>query len=743
MDVCIAGVVAEESNFFAASPLLVIEEALYATPTAACGALWDLVEARTQALMQPQLNVSTARTSQSKLSLLRFSNCLLRRLSPSMHAVLCGRIQLFLSNVLPLSERSALNLGGSFNAENETVFDTPPEGEEDTPQWLEYTSFWALHAFLANPLSTLKSADAWREFTGCVATTLDVLEAYTGGAGSASQGGDSAPPASAGSGAGKTTEQQDGHALVAESDSEDEQGAGAGDGSFFAPKFLTSFPLFDLQKRDPQVQRQVLVQILIVLRWLHRDRKTAPPTVDVDAFCVATERRCRKCLLGTGPGSAALVRALRQRLVEEQWWSDWKSQCRCASFEKAASGNVVAKAKAALQAQMPAQPEPLDAKDDVDAEFDAPARNGSCASIAWASQGLGIDVAAELMDTSRCPKPTLEQHIEAAADAINPESFFYDATWDPKELEADKRWVWRGTRLLAAHGVSLLQRMPKASFTSTALLAFGKRIPSEVAAEEAAKAKAAAKKESPPPDVAAAPQPAEGSAEGSPPPAAATDSEPAASPQAAQAVSGAERSPSASPSSSPEVPAPEDKPQAAASARVPQPEAELGEGSDSGEELEGAAAAKRARRGEEIPLPALPAASKAASGGPPVGPAKPPPAAPPSVEEAASYSSRGGRIRMGSIAEEQSGGEVNEGSHPLPQGEGGGNQYDRRGASSGGDGGGGGRQNRQQHGGGGRRGGGGGGDGERPRGRGSRRGGGGGGGRGDARNSGRKRRRGD
>jgi hypothetical protein len=38
----------------------------------------------------------------------------------SANAMLCGRILLFLAKLLPLTERSGVNLGGSFNTDNAT-----------------------------------------------------------------------------------------------------------------------------------------------------------------------------------------------------------------------------------------------------------------------------------------------------------------------------------------------------------------------------------------------------------------------------------------------------------------------------------------------------------------------------------------------------------------------------------------------------------------------------------------------
>jgi THO complex subunit 1 len=60
------------------------------------------------------------------LILLRLCNEALRKLSRSENAVLCGRIQIFLSSVFPLSERSGVNLKGEFHVENVTEYEKEP-----------------------------------------------------------------------------------------------------------------------------------------------------------------------------------------------------------------------------------------------------------------------------------------------------------------------------------------------------------------------------------------------------------------------------------------------------------------------------------------------------------------------------------------------------------------------------------------------------------------------------------------
>lgn len=53
---------------------------------------------------------------------------ILKRLSKPQDTVFCGRIQLFLARLFPLTEKSGLNLLSEFNLDNLTVFscEAPP-----------------------------------------------------------------------------------------------------------------------------------------------------------------------------------------------------------------------------------------------------------------------------------------------------------------------------------------------------------------------------------------------------------------------------------------------------------------------------------------------------------------------------------------------------------------------------------------------------------------------------------------
>lgn len=65
--------------------------------------------------------------SLSKLSVLRICNQLLRRLSRASSSELCGRILMFLTRLLPLLDRSGLNVQGQFNTSHSTPVEDVPE----------------------------------------------------------------------------------------------------------------------------------------------------------------------------------------------------------------------------------------------------------------------------------------------------------------------------------------------------------------------------------------------------------------------------------------------------------------------------------------------------------------------------------------------------------------------------------------------------------------------------------------
>ena len=81
------------------------------------------MEGKLEVLRHPRL------FEKCKLLILRTCNMLLRRLSKSFNAVLCGRVLIFLAKLFPLAERSGVNLHGTINLGNTTPIDDVEEVE--------------------------------------------------------------------------------------------------------------------------------------------------------------------------------------------------------------------------------------------------------------------------------------------------------------------------------------------------------------------------------------------------------------------------------------------------------------------------------------------------------------------------------------------------------------------------------------------------------------------------------------
>jgi hypothetical protein len=104
-------------------PMMCIHDLFEGLTARRCGDAFAFLEERTEKLQSLTLD------KLSQAALLKSCNTLLQRLSKSSDLLLCGRILMFLANVLPLSERSGVNLKGEFN-KNTTDYEEELGGEE-------------------------------------------------------------------------------------------------------------------------------------------------------------------------------------------------------------------------------------------------------------------------------------------------------------------------------------------------------------------------------------------------------------------------------------------------------------------------------------------------------------------------------------------------------------------------------------------------------------------------------------
>jgi len=268
--------------------------------------------------------------------LLRMCNDLLRRLSQSRNTVFCGRIQLFLARLFPLSEKSALNLVSQFNLENVTVFnkdksnttlsnqnetddkdesakgkDEAESMEVDTPNvdtkkstsivdHKLYVNIWSLQDVFRYPVQCY--SDSWGKFVENAEEVFKVLSSYkleeTGGGGKRSV----------------QTQKK----------------------SYFS-KFLTSEKLTDLQLSDGMFRRQLYIQFLILFRYLTANIKFKGSqlvlTENQKAWITKTEPRIYELLNETPPDGKTFAKYVKHLMSREEFWTAWKND-GCPSFVK-------------------------------------------------------------------------------------------------------------------------------------------------------------------------------------------------------------------------------------------------------------------------------------------------------------------------------------------------------------------------------------------------------------------------
>uniref|UniRef100_A0A8C4Q391 THO complex 1 n=1 Tax=Eptatretus burgeri TaxID=7764 RepID=A0A8C4Q391_EPTBU len=309
----------------ASTPFLLLGDILDSLPLGQCDIIFKFVEKNVPTWK------SNAFYSAGKNYLLRMCNDLLRRLSKSQNTVFCGRIQLFLARLFPLSEKSGLNLQSQFNLENVTVFNTREqestlcnkmlEEKEDGMEREEgemgdddgqlsslpidynlYRKFWSLQDYFRNPAQCYEKV-AWKTFQRFSDEVLQVFTSY------------------------KLDDLQASKRKQGES-------RPSTDHVYFA-KFLTSEKLMDLQLSDCNFRRHVLLQHLILFQYLKGSVKfkssqlvlTNEQTLWIDD----TTTKVYQLLRETPQDGEKFAQAVEHILAREENWIVWKNE-GCPSF---------------------------------------------------------------------------------------------------------------------------------------------------------------------------------------------------------------------------------------------------------------------------------------------------------------------------------------------------------------------------------------------------------------------------
>uniref|UniRef100_A0A668A981 THO complex 1 n=1 Tax=Myripristis murdjan TaxID=586833 RepID=A0A668A981_9TELE len=307
----------------ATTPFLLLGDVLDCLPLDQCDRIFSFVEE----------NVSTWKSNSfytaGKNYLLRMCNDLLRRLSKSQNTVFCGRIQLFLARLFPLSEKSGLNLQSQFNLDNITVFNKNEQESTLGQKELNLTSsvklylslnfafssipidynlyrkFWTLQDYFRNPVQCYDKF-SWMTFLKYSDETLAVFKSY------------------------KLDDMQASKRKL------EELRTSGGEHVYFA-KFLTSEKLMDLQLSDSNFRRHILLQYLILFQYLKGQVKFKSSSCvlndDQTTWIEETTKLVYQLLREIPPDGDKFATMVEHILNTEENWNAWKNE-GCPSFVK-------------------------------------------------------------------------------------------------------------------------------------------------------------------------------------------------------------------------------------------------------------------------------------------------------------------------------------------------------------------------------------------------------------------------
>lgn len=297
-----------------------------------CEKIFSFVESHVSTWVRPEFYGA------GKILLLRMCNDLLRRLSSAQNTVFCGRIQLFLAQLFPLSEKSALNLMSHFNLDNVTAFKeddlagikagdatiTPMEIEStnfsfdstDTNAPIDfnlYCKLWSLQDFFRQPTQCY-SAEQWKALTTNLEEVFKAFGSYK------------LEEEARSTGSRKTQ-----RTSSISSNVEDYK-----ESHYFA-KFLTSEKLMNLQLRDSHFRRHVLIQCLILFQYFTSEVKfkaTSLVLTEAQSQWIKDATEIVYALIKeTPPNGEEFATYISQVLLREKSWITWKNDS-CPSYEK-------------------------------------------------------------------------------------------------------------------------------------------------------------------------------------------------------------------------------------------------------------------------------------------------------------------------------------------------------------------------------------------------------------------------
>lgn len=280
-------------------PAMCLEILMEVTTTTNCIDIFDYLDSRMEMFTRPGVR------QKSQYTLLRTCNILLKRLSKSQDAELCGRVLIFLAKFLPLTERSGVNMYGSFNVDNETPIEDVKDVDVDAEGRLIdakfYKTFWGLQKWFSDPTSAL-APGAWDSIMESMTFVLKKFASV------------------------KVTVTEDAGSLG----DAGHHGASA--------KYLSSAGLLPLQIRDATFRRTILVQCLILIGWLEnpllKDWISKKPTERILSSIQYIKQKIFAQLRRTPENGFAFADAVMKVLKGEMAWNLWKQGgCPAEAFQ--------------------------------------------------------------------------------------------------------------------------------------------------------------------------------------------------------------------------------------------------------------------------------------------------------------------------------------------------------------------------------------------------------------------------
>uniref|UniRef100_A0AAR2KM22 Death domain-containing protein n=1 Tax=Pygocentrus nattereri TaxID=42514 RepID=A0AAR2KM22_PYGNA len=454
----------------ATTPFVLLGDVLDCLPLDQCDKIFSFVEE----------NVSTWKSnsfySAGKNYLLRMCNDLLRRLSKSQNTVFCGRIQLFLARLFPLSEKSGLNLQSQFNLDNITVFNKNEQestlgqqstevkedgmeveegemGDEEAPapcsipiDYNLYRKFWTLQDYFRNPVQCYDKF-SWITFVKYSDETLAVFKSY------------------------KLDDTQASKRKL------EEMRTAGGEHVYFA-KFLTSEKLMDLQLSDSNFRRHILLQYLILFQYLKGQVKFKSSNCvlndDQTAWMEETTKLVYQVSAFTAICLFSSVLSYQQHILNtEENWNSWKNE-GCPSFVKERSSET----KPARPSRKRPAPEDFLGK--------GPDRkilmgNDELTRL-W---NLNPDNMEACKTDNREFMPSLEDFFEEAIEQADPTNMVEDEY----KVVGNSNYGWRALRLLSRRSPHFFQPTNQqfkslAEYLENMVIKLAKELPKDLPSEE-------------------------------------------------------------------------------------------------------------------------------------------------------------------------------------------------------------------------------------------------------------------